>query len=188
MHQAVGVHRVPGHAWSLRDTGCLSSHVALVSPISSTHARVRARTHTCAQTRTHEHTHTHMRTHSDSRSSKRSSSGAGSSCCTWRTFFRSAMSFPLAKIFWSLCFSFSRSPVGPGNHLSRVQSMACSRLPTGSVHCRCLACEEWASADPTLPWLCPSRTVRLAVEITKNKHQCRANGNPETQASEVACV
>lgn len=46
------------------------------------------------------------------RSSNRSSSGAASSCRTGRGFlFRSFLSFPVAKIFWSLCFSFSRSPV-----------------------------------------------------------------------------
>lgn len=38
----------PSHAWSLRDTSgiCLSSHVALVSPISSTHSHTH--THTVA--------------------------------------------------------------------------------------------------------------------------------------------
>lgn len=46
------------------------------------------------------------------RSSNRSSSGAGSSCGTGGGFFfRSFLSFPVAKMFWSLCFSFSRSPV-----------------------------------------------------------------------------
>lgn len=54
----------------------------------------------------------HNRPIDDLRSSNRSSSDAGSS---WRTgggfLFRSFLSFPVAKIFWSLCFSFSRSPV-----------------------------------------------------------------------------
>lgn len=53
-------------------------------------------------------------------SSNRSSSGAGSSCRTWGTFFRSSLSFPVAKIFWSLRFSFSRSPVGPRNDFANV--------------------------------------------------------------------
>lgn len=61
------------------------------------------------------HTHTpllHNWPISGLRSSNRSSSGAASSCRTGRGFFfRSFLSFPVAKIFWSLCFSFSRSPV-----------------------------------------------------------------------------
>lgn len=61
------------------------------------------------------HTHTpllHNWPISGLRSSNRSSSGAASSCRTGRGFlFRSFLSFPMAKIFWSLCFSFSRSPV-----------------------------------------------------------------------------
>lgn len=72
---------------------------SLVSPISSTH------------------THTH--------SSNRSSSGDGSSCCTRGAVFRSSMSFPVAKIFWSLCFSFSRSPVGPRDGLVKRKEQLC---------------------------------------------------------------
>lgn len=63
----------------------------------------------------------HKRPISGLHSSKRSSSGAESSCCTGGGFlFRSSESFPVAKIFWSLRFSFSRSPVGPRNGLIKA--------------------------------------------------------------------
>lgn len=54
-------------------------------------------------------------------SSKRSSSGAESSCRTGGGFlFHSSESFPVAKIFWSLRFSLSRSPAGPRNGLIKA--------------------------------------------------------------------
>lgn len=74
-------------------------------------------------------------------SSNRSSSGAGSSCRTGGGFvFRSSESFPVAKMFWSLRFSFSRSPTGPRNGLVKAGEAphswselpvghACSRVP-----------------------------------------------------------
>lgn len=84
-----------------------SKSCSLVSPISSTH------------------THSH--------SSNRSSSGAGSSCCTRGTILRSSMSFPVAKIFWSLRFSFSRSPVGPRDGLVKGEEQS---FPFHAAGCR----------------------------------------------------
>lgn len=56
------------------------------------------------------------------RSSNLSSSGAGFSCRTGGGFlFRSCLSFPVAKMFWSLCFSFSRSPVRPRSGLVKAR-------------------------------------------------------------------
>lgn len=56
------------------------------------------------------------------RSSNLSSSGAGFACRTGGGFlFRSCLSFPVAKMFWSLCFSFSRSPVRPRNGLVKAR-------------------------------------------------------------------
>ena len=69
----------------------------------------------------HPHSLPSVTVPSGSRSSNRSSSGAGASCCTGGGFlFLSSGSFPVAKIFWSLRFSFSRSPVGPGHGLVRA--------------------------------------------------------------------
>lgn len=87
----------------------------------------------------------------DSRSSKRSSSGAGSSCRTGGGFlFRSSGFFPLAKIFWSLRFSFSRSPVGPRCGLGKV-----GRAPPIPGACSLQGAWEHgrASANPAPPTL-----------------------------------
>lgn len=72
-------------------------------------------------------------THTYSHSSNRSSSGAGSSCCTRGAVLRSSMSFPVAKIFWSLRFSFSRSPVGPRDGLVKGEEQS---FPLYAAGCR----------------------------------------------------
>lgn len=78
------------------------------------------------------------------RSSNRSSSGAGSFRCTARGFFfRSSLSFPVAKMFWSLRFSFSRSPVRPRKGL--VKARRAPRFMAGVPNWACLLQGAWVT-------------------------------------------
>ena len=120
-----------------------------------------------------------------SHSSKRSSLGAGSSCRRgWGFLFRSSGSFPVAKIFWSLRFSFSRSPVGPRRGLVKL-----GRAP--SIPRACLLQGAWehgrASANPAPPTLGRFCTAQVTVgrkvlqEPSRERHQIHTLGFPGAQ-------
>lgn len=106
VHKAVGVPRGP---WG--KVGVLCPGLLLLAPSNSVHAR-----HPPPPP-----------LQPGLRSSNRSGSGAGSSCCTGGAFlFCFSGSFPVAKIFWSLRFSFSRSPVEPNSGIAKVEREPCS--------------------------------------------------------------
>ena len=118
-----------------------------------------------------------------SHSSKRSSLGAGSSCRTgWGFLFRSSGSFPVAKIFWSLRFSFSRSPVGPRCGLVKVGGAP-------SIPGACLLQGAWEPgracanpAPPTLGRFCAGQVTvgqKVLKEPGRERHQSPHTGLPQ---------
>ena len=113
----------------------------------------------------------------DSRSSKRSSSGAGSSCRTGGGFLFRSSGFPVAKIFWSLRFSFSRSPVGPRCGLGKV-----GRAPPIPGACSLQGAWEHgrASANPPPPSLGRLCTGQVTVGRKVLKESRRELQNPHT--------
>ena len=117
-----------------------------------------------------------------SHSSKRSNLGAGSSCRTgWGFLFRSSGSFPVAKIFWSLRFSFSRSPVGPRQGLVKVGGAP-------SIPGACLLQGAWEPgracanpAPPTLGRFCAGQVTvgqKVLKEPGRECHQSPHTGLP----------